>query len=118
VERDSFVNNSNRQLAETMNSNRLLAILVVGGSLGLLGCKPSETTITGQAFIVTKGVNNVKLGAVEILLIEKQPVADYLRQRQGMIDAQIEAGQRALDDALHAVETAKTNAAAASTAFH
>src|ERR1017187_5424759 len=38
-------------------------------SAGLLGCKPKETALAGQVFIVTRGAENIKLGAVEVLLI-------------------------------------------------
>jgi hypothetical protein len=101
-----------------MKSNGLLGIVVLAATFGLLGCKPgqskpSENTITGQVFIVTKGAENVKLGAVEILLLEKQQVTDLLRERQPDIDAQIKTRQKALDDALGAIETANSNAAAA-----
>ena len=46
-----------------MKSNRLLAIVMVAGCVGLLGCKPREIKITGQMFIVTQGADNIKLGA-------------------------------------------------------
>src|ERR1035441_5651709 len=68
---------------------RLFAIIAVAGSLNLLGCKPNETIISGQVFIVTQGAENIKLGGVEIDLVEKQEVADCLNRTQTNFDALI-----------------------------
>jgi hypothetical protein len=94
-----------------VKSNKLIAILITAGTVGLLGCKPSETKITGQVFIVTQGAENVKLGAVEIVLIEKKQVVDYLRERQIDIDADIKNHKQELADALRGIETANANEA-------
>ncbi|MGD0815964.1 MAG: hypothetical protein ABSA83_20415 [Verrucomicrobiota bacterium] len=94
-----------------MKSNKLVAIIIVAGMIGLIGCKPSETKITGQVFIVTQGAENVKLGAVEIVLIEKKQVVDYLRERKIDIDADIKNHKQELADALKSIETANVNEA-------
>jgi hypothetical protein len=87
--------------------NRLFAIVVLAGCLGLAGCKPN--TFTGQVFIVTQSRDNIKLGAVEVVLIEKQQVADFLRQRQAAIDDEIKARQSALEIARQETRVAEAN---------
>lgn len=62
-------------------------------SLLLLGCKPNETTLTGQAFIVTRGGENIKLGLVDVLLIEKDPVNEFIEKKRPTIDDGIAALQ-------------------------
>jgi hypothetical protein len=52
----------------------ILASLLV---FAVAGCKPKETTLSGQVFIVTKGAENFKLGDVVIFLIEKSQVRGY-----------------------------------------
>jgi hypothetical protein len=65
-------------------------------TVGLLGCKPKTVTVTGQIFIVTRGAENFKLGAVEVLLIEKSEVADYLQKKQPTIESVIASRQQGL----------------------
>ena len=52
----------------------------MAASLGFLGCKPAENAIigpiSGQVFIVTKGAESVKLGAVGIVVFERRQVED------------------------------------------
>ena len=61
---------------------KIIAILVaIVGTLGLDGCKPRETTATGHIFTVTRGAENIKLGAVEVLLIEKSEVSNFLQKK-------------------------------------
>ncbi len=60
-------------------------ILVAAILLFICGCKPKAvipktTTVSGQVFIVTRGAENIKLGAVEILLIEEQAAREFLRK--------------------------------------
>ncbi len=83
--------------------------LVAGLLYGIAGRKSHETALTGQIFIVTTGSENVKLGGVHVLLIEKQQVADFLRERQPAIDAEIKIRQRAVEDTSAAVAAAETN---------
>ena len=61
-----------------------------------LGCKPKATTVSGQVFIVTKGAENVKLGAVEILLIEKPQVTEFLQKKQPAIESEMASKQEEL----------------------
>lgn len=84
----------------------LAAILL---SVGLFGCKPKTTTVTGQIFIVTRGADNVKLGAVEVLLIEKTHVTDFLQKRQPVVELELASRQQALADAKRNVENARAD---------
>jgi len=52
------------------------------------GCKPNETSLSGQIFIVTQGAANVRLGDVEILLIEKRQVVEFLARRHLEIESE------------------------------
>ena len=61
--------------------------------LSFVGCKPKETTLTGQAFVVTRGGENIKLGLVEVMLIEKESVKVFIQTEQPGIDAVIAARQ-------------------------
>jgi hypothetical protein len=57
-------------------------------SLSLFGCKPKEATLTGQVFIVTRGADSIKLGLVEVQLIERTSVEDFIQKKQSAIDAE------------------------------
>jgi hypothetical protein len=57
-------------------------------SLSLFGCK-KETRLSGQIFIVTRGAESIKLGLVDVRLIEKQQAVDFLKKKQPEIDAQM-----------------------------
>ena len=59
--------------------------------LSLFGCKPKETTLSGQVFIVTRGAENIKLGLVEVQLIQKQPAVEFLQKKQSAIDSEIKS---------------------------
>ena len=63
--------------------------------LSLFGCKPKEapkpkeTALSGQVFIVTRGAENIKLGLVEVQLIGKKSIQEFIQKRQSDIDAEI-----------------------------
>ena len=57
--------------------------------VGLLGCKPKETHLSGQIFIVTREAENIKLGLVEVQLIEKAQVLEFLHKRQAIIESEL-----------------------------
>ena len=67
--------------------------------VSLSGCKPKETTLSGQAFIVTQGGENIKLGLVEVQLIEKDAVKEFIQKKETEIDPKITAIQREIEDA-------------------
>jgi hypothetical protein len=83
-------------------------LIIVAGFAGVHAWL-KETPLSGQVFIVTQGADNVKLGAVEIILIEKGQVIDHLHERQVAIDDQIRTKKMAFNDALDAIATAKSN---------
>jgi hypothetical protein len=60
-------------------------------SLCLCGCKPKETALSGQVFIVTRDSQNIKLGLVEVQLLQKQSVVNFLLKRQAEIDSEIKS---------------------------
>lgn len=57
-------------------------VIAFAGIVGLAGCKPKETTISGQVFIATSGGVNIRLGAVEIMLLNREDVLNYLQKEQ------------------------------------
>ncbi len=61
---------------------RIFLTLTFAVLVALTGCKPKQTTLSGQMFVVTQGAENVKLGDVEILLIKKSQVADFLQKKE------------------------------------
>ncbi len=77
-----------------MKTKIIIALVVIPGILGLVGCKPKPVTAAGQVFIVTQGGDNVKLGDIEILLIEKAQVMDFLAKTEPAIDAEITSRQQ------------------------
>ncbi len=71
---------------------KIFSILIFAVLFGLVGCKPKETMLSGQVFIVTKGAENIKLGDVAILLIEKSQVTDFLQKKESAV--KVEAASR------------------------
>jgi hypothetical protein len=96
--------------SKTMKIKIIIALVATAGMLGLAGCKPKATTVSGQVFIVTKGADNVKLGAVEILLIEKSQVTGFLQKKQPAIDLEMASKRQELTNAEQEVATALGNA--------
>lgn len=78
---------------------KCLILVAIVGVIGLAGCKPKETTITGNVFIAASGGMSFRLGAVEVLLIERQQVANYLQKRQAVISDKIKLATRAMLEA-------------------
>jgi hypothetical protein len=87
----------------------IIAFVATAGILGLAGCKPKATTVSGQVFIVTKGAENFKLGAVEILLIEKPQVTEFLQKKQPAIESEMASKRQDITNAEQEVATAQTN---------
>jgi hypothetical protein len=82
-----------------------IAILLI---VFLAGCKPKQTALTGQIFIVTRGAENIKLGGVEILLIEKSQAVDFLQRQTTVIQSEMNSRQQALAKAEEALQKAQT----------
>ena len=93
--------------SETMKIKFIIAFVATAGILGLAGCKPKATTVSGQVFIVTKGAENFKLGAVEILLIEKPQVTEFLQKKQPAIESEMASKRQDITNAEQ--EVAQTN---------
>jgi len=68
-----------------------LPILIFTALVALTGCKPKETTLSGQMFIVTQGGENIKLGDVKIILVEKTQVAGFLQMKAPVIKSELTA---------------------------
>jgi hypothetical protein len=85
--------------SETMKIKIIIALVATAGILGLAGCKPKATTVSGQVFIVTKGAENFKLGAVEILLVEKSQVTNFLQKKQPAIESEMASKRQELTNA-------------------
>jgi hypothetical protein len=90
-----------------MRTKIIIALVAIAGMLGLAGCKPKTTTLpptppatpqpkitlTGQMFIVTEGAENVKLGDVEVLLIEKSQVTNFFQQKTAAVQVAMDSLQ-------------------------
>lgn len=81
-------------------------LLAVAGTLALAGCSHKKTTVsqrkmtvTGQIFIVTPEADSVKLGDVQVLLIAKSNVANFIRSKEAEIESEIEAKQSQITNA-------------------
>jgi hypothetical protein len=57
-----------------------IPVFVLGLSVALSGCKPKETLLSGQVFVVN-GNENIRLSLVEVQLIPKSNVVECLRQK-------------------------------------
>ncbi len=84
-------------------------ILILVSLLALTGCKPKQTNLSGQVFIVTQGAENVKLGDVEILLIEKSQATDFLQKKQPTIETEMQSRQQELAVAKKDLEKAQAD---------
>jgi hypothetical protein len=96
-----------------MKTRIVVAFVAIAGILGLAGCKPKETALSGQVFIVAQGAENVKLGDVEILLIEKTQVINYLQTKQPVIESEMASKREELKQIQqgHVPDVLRTNAA-------
>jgi hypothetical protein len=79
-----------------MKVTKFFFLVAIAGVIGLAGCKPKETTITGQVFIAASGGISFRLGAVEVLLIERQEVTNYI---QSATQAALETRQDDIEEA-------------------
>ena len=93
---------------KTMKLKIIVILVTIVGIFGLTGCKPKETTLSGQVFIVTKGAEYFKLGDVEVFLIEKSQVTNYLQEKQPTIEAEMASKRQAFTNAEHEVAIAQT----------
>ncbi|MGH7989398.1 MAG: hypothetical protein ACREDS_04285 [Limisphaerales bacterium] len=106
-----------------MKMKIFFTLLAIAGGLGLTGCKPATTTLTGQVFIVTRSAENVKLGDVQILIVAKTNVTNFIQSKYAEIESEIadkqlqitnasqkaSAAFQALDDATKAFQAYQGN---------
>jgi hypothetical protein len=91
-----------------MKSITAAILLFVICAIGSSGCKPRETAITGQIFIVTKGAENIKLGGIQILLVEKSEAISTVRGKQDGVIALLKSRLQDLDSARQTYEQYQT----------
>lgn len=91
-----------------MKTKMAVALIIIVATLGLTGCKPKTTKISGQIFIVTRGGENFKLGDVQILLIDKSQVVDFLQKQSIIIQNELDSRKRVLADAEKDFKKAQT----------
>ena len=72
------------------------AILSLSCALSVIAVTGCKREIKGQVFIVTQGADNIKLGAIEILLIDKNQVTEFLKLKSSAVEAEILAVERVL----------------------
>jgi hypothetical protein len=89
-----------------MKTNSLSAALLI--CLLFCGCKPRETNLSGQAFIVTRGGENIKLGLLEVFLIDKAAATEFIKKKQPAVDAVIVSRQHDYELALACLKTTNT----------
>ncbi len=85
-----------------MKTKIAINLVLVVAMFGFAGCKPKETTLSGQMFIVTQGADNVKFGDVEVALIDRPQVIEFLQKRSSGVEAEMKKREQA-------VEAAETN---------
>jgi len=87
----------------------LTALLV---SLLLGGCKPRESTVSGQAFILTGDGEKTKLGRIEVRLIEKTPAKEFIQKKLPAIEAEMALRQSNFSALKSECEKAEANCSA------
>lgn len=72
---------------KTKTIHRIIYAFILFSVLPLTGCgKPVQQ---GQIFVATQGGENVKLGAIEILVFDEATINAFIKQRQGEIAKQL-----------------------------
>jgi hypothetical protein len=75
-----------QDLKWNMKFKIIIVLVAIAGTLGLVGC---TRKIDGQIFIVTRGAENIKLGAVEVVLVDKTQVLEFLKSKEPDIELKI-----------------------------
>lgn len=94
-----------------------MALAAIIGLFGSIGCKPKSTSLTGQVFIATAGGTSFKLGAVEIQLIDKKQVVEFLSKQRAAFDLKIQSQKKKLIAIKADIEKAKVEARKAQVEF-
>ncbi len=87
----------------TKNIIRLLATGLTACSM--LGC--GQKNIKGQVFIVTTGAENIKLGLVEVLVLDEQSVAVFLKKKKPAVEQEVSLRADNLRKAEHELQVAQ-----------
>jgi hypothetical protein len=95
------------------------SFIIIVVAVLLSSCKPRQTTITGQVFIAAGAGLSIRLGAVEILLIERHEATNYLQKIETEIinkaksesDAALQSRQQNIKTAQSEVSKARDNLA-------
>jgi len=91
-----------------MNSRNLI-LVIIGATLGLTGCEPKQAQTDGHVLIVTDKGKSIRLGGIEVLLIEKQQVTDFLQRKQAPVELEIATRRQELAAATEGVNKAKAD---------
>ena len=86
--------NLNRCEREAMKKKTVILLFATVAIFAVSGCKPKE--ITGQVFIASSGGMSFKLGAVEIQLMEKQQVVNFLEGKKSSIEVEVQLRKDAI----------------------
>lgn len=70
--------------------------------LFLAGCAKSQTTVSGEIFIVTQGADNIKLGSINVVAIPAEILEDGVFERRWKIKAKMDAHEERLKKCLQA----------------
>jgi len=92
-----------------LKSKSFIVFVTIFGMLGIVGCKPKTTTISGQAFIVTQSGENIKFGDIQVLLIEKSQGAEFLQRKQASVESVTASRQQEMLDAKRVVEKSQAD---------
>lgn len=92
-----------------MKPGTIIRLVTTIGIIALSACKPKETTMSGQVFIATSGGQNLRLGDVEVLLVEKKQALEFLESQRTNIETEVASRHRELEAAEAALETARSD---------
>jgi hypothetical protein len=91
-------------LKRCCNHKLLWQVLLAGC---LVGCKPPEIRLSGSAFVVTTAGVNVKLGDVEIQVVEAAKAKDLFKRSQDTVRSQLAALKQELATAQDTLKEAQ-----------
>lgn len=65
----------------------------------LNGCAPKERNINGQVFIVTRDAQSIKLGLVDVLVLDENPAKEWAQKALAKLKSERDDAKRKLDTA-------------------
>jgi len=96
------------EASKTMKNTMFFFCLFLLSAI-LAGCAPKEKVINGQAFIVTEDAQNIKLGLVEVFLLDEMTATNLAAQVQKRAETQILVLRSEIELARLKLTSAKTN---------